>query len=246
MGGRRKAFTLIELLVVISIIALLLSILMPALGKVRRAARITACVSNHRQVGIGLTTYSVEYDYKFPRHPGVAGNTGPYFYVNGKNNLADDILRYVGDNSKIFVCPLVPREVVPPDRTLKTSARWDFYYMSNYESKTTNYVSPVKDGKAAGSDGIWAECTNDTGPSWGNIRANHVTGGAVYTDPAAGPAYVQWSILDPKQIDSVSCVFVDGSARTLKLDEMYYQPTEYGGNWYPPTQGYGPSKSSRE
>jgi len=59
-------FTLIELLVVISIIALLISILLPALGAAREAGQAVACLSNLRQWGQGLAMYSEDWDTFYP------------------------------------------------------------------------------------------------------------------------------------------------------------------------------------
>ena len=63
---KSTAFTLIELLVVISIIALLIAILLPALSSARESARATQCLSRLRQIGIAVTTYSVDFKQKFP------------------------------------------------------------------------------------------------------------------------------------------------------------------------------------
>jgi prepilin-type N-terminal cleavage/methylation domain-containing protein len=63
---RAKGFTLIELLVVIAIIAILAAILFPVFAEARENARKTACLSNMKQITLGLMQYVQDYDETFP------------------------------------------------------------------------------------------------------------------------------------------------------------------------------------
>jgi prepilin-type N-terminal cleavage/methylation domain-containing protein len=70
---RKTAFTLIELLVVIAIIAILAAILFPVFAQAREKARAISCISNLKQLGLGIMQYSQDYD---ERNPYVYGNNG--------------------------------------------------------------------------------------------------------------------------------------------------------------------------
>ena len=63
-----KKFTLIELLVVVAIIGILSSIMLPSLQKARNKGKDTACISNTKQMGIGIFGYSTDSNDKFPMH----------------------------------------------------------------------------------------------------------------------------------------------------------------------------------
>lgn len=67
---KRKGFTLIELLVVISIIALLIAILLPALNQARKAARNSVCLANEKSLITGLASYAADNDDHVPPSPG--------------------------------------------------------------------------------------------------------------------------------------------------------------------------------
>ena len=111
---KKKAFTLIELLVVISIIALLLSILVPALGVAKKQAQNVVCKSNLHQWGLTWKLYTQDYDGKFPnlkdRDPDV-NSTGMRSY------WTECLGPYLGEGSRgtdIYLCPSAKRDPGTP------------------------------------------------------------------------------------------------------------------------------------
>ncbi|MBW1820358.1 MAG: prepilin-type N-terminal cleavage/methylation domain-containing protein, partial [Deltaproteobacteria bacterium] len=81
--GKQKGFTLIELLVVIAIIAILLAIIMPAMRKVKEAAKEVSCRSNMRSVGLAVLMYLVDNERKLAD----PGNANRFLWYDSSGNL---------------------------------------------------------------------------------------------------------------------------------------------------------------
>ena len=103
---RRRGFTLIELLVVIAIIAILAAILFPVFAKAREKARQSSCLSNTKQLALGVLQYAQDYDERLP-----SGDC--YALTNG--GCWDCVITPYVKNDQVFVCPSnsSPAHIIP-------------------------------------------------------------------------------------------------------------------------------------
>jgi prepilin-type N-terminal cleavage/methylation domain-containing protein/prepilin-type processing-associated H-X9-DG protein len=106
-SNRKQGFTLIELLVVIAIIAILAAILFPVFAQARARARQASCLSNVKQLTLGLMMYSDDYNDTFPRVSCIQGKIlypdyGPWPATVGAWFLS--VEPYV-KNRRMFSCP---------------------------------------------------------------------------------------------------------------------------------------------
>jgi prepilin-type N-terminal cleavage/methylation domain-containing protein/prepilin-type processing-associated H-X9-DG protein len=118
LSGRKRAFTLIELLVVVAIIALLIAILLPSLGKAQQQAKLAACKSNIKMIMIGAQAYWQEWNSFVGFAPGIDRKMLLYPYINqGKNNA--DV-----DGRQVWHCPSNDKPLTQCGYGFNTALNW--------------------------------------------------------------------------------------------------------------------------
>ncbi len=98
-----RAFTLIELLVVIAIIAILAAILFPVFARARENARKASCLSNMKQIGLGIMQYTQDYDERFP--PSRAGGHVYFGAFDNQNMPWHLAIQPYVKSYQLFKCP---------------------------------------------------------------------------------------------------------------------------------------------
>jgi prepilin-type N-terminal cleavage/methylation domain-containing protein/prepilin-type processing-associated H-X9-DG protein len=236
--SKRNAFTLIELLVVIAIIAILAAILFPVFARARENARRASCMSNLKQIGLGIMQYTQDYDEKLPQPAvcgpellesgGLSGNSscgspapGNYYHL-----WWHEIYSYV-NNTQVFVCP-------------STTATWSggyaptsyIYGMNTYVAGLSLASIPQVAITPMIGDTSYYLMDPDHDCSWhhdSTVNSWCVTESGDNADPPVA-----------RHLDTFNLLFADGHAKSEKLNNWVTESSTHSGaiwtNWDPAMQ----------
>ena len=121
---RRHGFTLIELLVVVAIIAILVSILMPSLGKARELAKRTGCSMQQRSITQACLIFSNDYDGAMPQSENNPASWGGW---NGHYKTVDGVALYIPGVEELRIQHLWNQKYLTNKRLRVCPSRTDHY-----------------------------------------------------------------------------------------------------------------------
>lgn len=223
---KRKGFTLIELLVVIAIIAILAAILFPVFAQAREKARGASCLSNTKQLALGVMMYAQDYDEKIPILGVVAENRGRWMW---------QIQPYI-KNKSIFTDPNTPsNEYDGTQFTDRTGYGWSFTLRAS-----VGYATTAADGFSLAAIAKPAETIiiGDTGfngiPGWAMYANNPVKAPASDSRPGYWPQFrhhvnktkaildTQYNVTRQLPIEGIAnFVFLDSHAKALSVGSAF-------------------------
>ena len=159
-----RAFTLIELLVVIAIIAILASLLLPALARAKSKAKQVECVNSIKQTAYGLRVWGNDHDGKFPWAIAIADG--------GTRGTADwsDHFRICSNElttPKLLLCPADKIRMVAPDWPALDGDRHVSYFIGKEAIETLPQSILVGDGNIYGGGGGYE-------PSWNSNAGSSI------------------------------------------------------------------------
>jgi len=231
---RLSGFTLIELLVVIAIIAILASILFPVFARARENARRAACLSNLKQIGLGIQMYTQDYDEKLVSYaypPSVQGDPGTYGWQVA-------LMPYV-KSTQLFVCPSATKistyasASCDPTHVSTTSTGagsygYNYAFLGNYTradgihnvlndislAAVTSPAETVMVNEISGLCGLGPTYPPTYWDNSGSVTCN--TSNGIYTPGTErlGDQNGLW------HFDGTNTVFVDGHAKFMKYSQL--------------------------
>lgn len=248
---KTKAFTLIELLVVISIIALLLSILMPSLSMVKKQSRTLVCQTKNRQWGIMFELYAADNDDKFcPSWTPANWDKDWHDYLRLYSELDYDIM-LCPEATKIANCQWFPAELrenavwpraawvdatnyQPGDKPIEDYDYGSYTYNSWATSIPENDDSGYLDyAKKLLSSNCWIKTSNIFNRNNVPLITDGKWPSTWVDDTNYPPAYplneIPWANVDnniervcsDRHYGYIAAVFADGSSRKVGIKELW-------------------------